>query len=53
MTRKRAVITLVLVNESVNETDEEIKRELLEWFSEDAISIPWVKEVKNITVEVE
>ena len=49
MKRKRAIITVELVDESIEETDEKIERELLDWFREDAISIPWVKDVKDIT----
>jgi hypothetical protein len=51
MKRKRAIITVELVDESIEETDEKIERELLDWFREDAISIPWVKDVKDITVK--
>jgi len=51
MKRKRAIITVELVDESVKEADEKIKRELLVWLREDAISIPWVKNVKNIAVK--
>ena len=51
MKRKRAIITVELVDESIGEADEKIERELLEWFREDAISIPWVKDVKDITVK--
>jgi hypothetical protein len=51
MKRKKATITVELVDESIKEADEKIVAELLKWFREDAIAIPWVKEVKNITVE--
>jgi len=51
MKRKRAIITVELVDESIEETDEKIERELLDWFREGAISIPWVKDVKDITVK--
>jgi hypothetical protein len=51
MKRKRAIITVELVDESIEEADEKIERELLDWFREDAISIPWVKDVKDITVK--
>ena len=49
MKRKRAIITVELVDESIEEAEEKIERELLDWFREDAISIPWVKDVKDIT----
>jgi len=50
MRRKKALITFELVDESVEETNEKIAQELLEWFREVAISIPWVKDVKDIKV---
>jgi len=51
MKRKKAFITVELLDQSITENDEKIARELLEWFREDAISMPWVKEVKDITVK--
>jgi hypothetical protein len=53
MKRKKATITVELVDESIEEADEKIARELLNWFHEDAISVPWVKDVKDITVKDE
>jgi len=50
MKRKIAVITVELVDESIEETNERIKQELLDWF-QDVASIPWVKDVKDITVK--
>jgi len=50
MKRKKAIITALLVDESIEETDEKIKRELLESL-EDAICIPWIKNVKDIIIE--
>jgi hypothetical protein len=50
MKRKTAIITLELVDESIEETDKKIAQELLNWFQEDAVSIPWVKNIKEITV---
>ena len=49
--KKNAIITVELVDESIVETDEKIEEEFLNWFQEDAISIPWVKAVKDITVK--
>jgi hypothetical protein len=49
--RKRAIITVELLDESIIEANEKIARELLDWFREDAVSIPWVKEVKEIIVK--
>jgi hypothetical protein len=51
MKRKTAIITIELVDESIEETNEKIKQELLDWFQEDSTSIPWVKNVKNITMK--
>ncbi len=50
MKKKKAIIIVELVDESVLEADKEIERELLDWFREDVTSIPWVKNVKDITV---
>jgi len=49
--RKNAIITVELVDESTEENNKKIERELLDWFREDATSIPWVKNVKDITVK--
>jgi hypothetical protein len=48
-----AVITVELVDESVGEKAEAIKRELVKWFKEDCFFIPWVKQVKSVTVTKE
>jgi len=53
MKRKKAVITFELIDESDEETNEKIAQELLDWFREVAISIPWVKDVKDIKVSDE
>jgi hypothetical protein len=49
--KKKAIITVELVAESAAEEDEKIVSELLEWFREDAICVPWVKDVKDIVVK--
>lgn len=51
MKSKIVVIVVELVDESVEERNEKIVEELRNWFREDAISIPWVKEVRDITVK--
>ena len=51
MKRKKAIITVELVDESIAEADEKIAQELLDWFREETISIPWVKDVEDITVK--
>jgi len=50
MKRKTAIISVELVDESIEETNDKIKQELLDWF-QDSTYIPWVKSVKNITVK--
>lgn len=49
--RKKAVVTFELVDESVEETDKKIEEELRNWLQEDAITIPWVKDVKDVSVK--
>ncbi|MCD6431528.1 hypothetical protein J7L33_02345 [Candidatus Bathyarchaeota archaeon] len=51
MKKKRAIITLELVDESIEEENDKIKQELLKWLREDAAFIPWVKNIKNVIVE--
>lgn len=53
MNRKMAIIVFELVDESLEERNEKIVQELHKWFREDAISIPWVKDIRNITVKQE
>ena len=50
MKRKKAIITVELVDESAEESDRGIEHELLEWFREDS-TIPWVRDVKTVTVK--
>lgn len=53
MKKKMAIIMFELVDESMEERNEKIVQELRNWFSEDAVSIPWAKEIIGITVEEE
>jgi hypothetical protein len=53
MRRKKAIITFELVEESTQEKNEKIEQEMFDWIRESAISIPWVKDVKEITVKDE
>jgi hypothetical protein len=53
MKKKKAVITVELVDESSEEKNSKIAQELLDWFREDAILIPWVKKVEDVTVKDE
>jgi hypothetical protein len=48
---KRAIITLELVDESVENSNGAIAEELLEWFKEEAVPAPWVKEIKKVVVQ--
>jgi hypothetical protein len=40
-----------VVSESAAEDDGKIVRELFNWSREDAICVPWVKDVKDIVVK--
>jgi len=51
MKRKLVVIVAELVDEAAEEKDSVIKQQLVEWFQEDAVSIPWVKELKSIVIQ--
>jgi len=53
MKKKMAIIMFELVDESMEERNEKIVQELRNWFSEDAVSIPWTKEIRGITVKEE
>ena len=50
MKRKKAVITVELVNESIAVSNSTIAEEMLTWFRDEAVPAPWVKEVKRVTV---
>jgi len=51
--RKLAIMVFELVKEAAEEKDDVIKKQLAEWFREDAILMPWIKELKSITVKEE
>jgi len=53
MSRRKAIITVELIDESIQEADETITSELFDWFSEDNNVIPWVKGVKQIVLKDE
>jgi hypothetical protein len=48
---KKAIITLELVDESVENSNGAIAEELLKWFKEEAVPAPWVKEIKKVVVQ--
>jgi hypothetical protein len=51
MVRKQAVITVELVDESLENSNRAIAEELHTWFTEEALPAPWVKEVKKVVVQ--
>jgi hypothetical protein len=51
MTKKKAVITVELVDESIVSSNEAIAEELLKWFQDEAVPAPWVKDVKTVVVQ--
>ncbi len=48
---KKAIITLELVDESVENSNGAIAEEMLKWFKEEAVPAPWVKEIKKVVVQ--
>ena len=48
---KRAIITVELVDESRENPNGKIVQEMIKWFREDAISAPWIKEIKKVVVQ--
>ena len=53
MKKRKAVVTVELVDESSEEENSKIAQELLDWFREDAVLIPWVKSVEDATAKGE
>ena len=51
--RKNAIVILELVDESLGQRNDLIAQELLAWFKEDAVSAPWIKDVKSVQIEEE
>lgn len=51
MKRKLVVIVAELVDEALEEKDNIIRQQLVEWFQEDAAPIPWIKELKSIVIQ--
>jgi hypothetical protein len=52
MMGKRAVVTVELVDESVVTSNGAIAEELLKWFRDEVVPVPWVKKVKTVVVQV-
>ena len=53
MKRKLAIMIFELVEEASEEKDDVIRKQLVEWFREDNVSMPWIKELKSIVVKEE
>jgi hypothetical protein len=53
MKRKLAIMVFELVEEAAEEKNDVIRKQLAEWFREDNVSMPWIKELKSITVKEE
>jgi len=51
MTKKKAVITVKPVDESLANSNEAIAEDLLKWFQEEAVPAPWVKNAKTVVVQ--
>ena len=48
---KTAIITVELVDESVEKSNDAIAEELLKWFRDEAVPAPWVKEIKKVEIQ--
>ncbi|HVO86102.1 MAG TPA: hypothetical protein VMT06_03155 [Candidatus Eisenbacteria bacterium] len=51
--KKRAIVILELIDESLGQRNDLIAQELLAWFKEDAVSAPWIRDVKAVQIEEE
>ena len=50
MKKKKAVITIELVEESVFQSNETLEREIFESLSNETLRIPWLAVVKKVRV---
>ena len=48
---KKAIVEIILVEESAEETNEEIRREISKELSENLHIIPWAAEVEKMTIK--
>jgi len=48
--KKKAVITIELVEESVFQSNEKLEREIFESLSNETLRTPWLAEVKKVRV---
>lgn len=51
MKAKKAIISIVLVDESLERPNEEIEKEIFESLSKGVPSIPWLAKVEKVTVK--
>lgn len=51
MKAKKAVITVLLLEESLEKSNRELEREIVEALSIQQISIPWMKSVVSVAVK--
>jgi hypothetical protein len=47
---KKAIIVIVLVDESAGKTNEEIKKDIMQELSKEPAPIPWLKTVEKVTI---
>ncbi len=50
MKTKKVIIVISLVEESVEKTNEEIEKEILQELADDMPIIPWLESVEKVTV---
>ncbi|MGB9842186.1 MAG: hypothetical protein ACPLKZ_05610 [Candidatus Bathyarchaeales archaeon] len=50
MKKKKAIVTVELVDESSIFSNSTIAAEMLAWLRAEAVPAPWVKEVKSVVV---
>lgn len=51
MKTKKAFITILLVEESEEKSNEEIEKEIFESLSKGSLRIPWLAKVEKVTVK--
>lgn len=47
---KKAVITIILVEESIERTNEELRKEIFDALAEAPAKIPWMKDVDRVEI---
>lgn len=47
---KKAIITISLIKESIEKTNQQLEREIYEALSEMPAKIPWLEKVENVKV---